>query len=419
MRFADYSARLVNVSGPIVVAASNFAAALIVQQRTSAAIFGLYAFIQVVIATGLSLSNGLFGSPLLIVLTESDGRVNAAELVRSCFAACLAISLVAAMVMSLVLANSISLQDAVLFSSTALLGWVRWFFRGLDLARSDRGNARTSDMFAGGILLVGCALLAFIGIGGVRELLWVQVLASGVPAVLRLYGWREAIWQRVGWEFGPFISAYQKVGAWSIASIVATQCAINSHAFIITTFAGSAAYAPVALAVLAFRPLGVVVTALMQYEQARVRDAVLSKGPAVVDQVIREVRIIVAIAWLGNAAVASLAAVLMPTHGPYALSALLVPAVAVAFLMLLRAIRESNQLALEAGGRFKSLASVIFWCVPVAYAAAGIGDWVGMSVVSSALLGSVLAEAVLLYNVRERAVAFRSQLVSASTSGAL
>jgi hypothetical protein len=133
--------------------------------------------------------------------------------------------------------------------------------------------------------------------------------------------------------------------------------------------------------------------------------------------VIREIGAIVAAAWLGNVVVACIVGMLAPNHGPYSLSALFVPAIAIALLMLLRAIREASQLALEAGGHFKSLATVILWCVPVAYVATGIGTWSGMSIVTSALVGSVLAEALLLCSVRSRAVAFRSDLAPAPTMG--
>ena len=77
---------------------------------------------------------------------------------------------------------------------------------------------------------------------------------------------------------GRALSAYRPIwrdqSAWTLVGVLSTEATSNSHSYIVTLLAGPAAFAPVAVGMLFFRPVKVCITALTQLERPRMTRAV-------------------------------------------------------------------------------------------------------------------------------------------------
>lgn len=384
-----------SLAGPIVFAGSNFFVAILLQRSVDARQFGFYAFCQVVVAAGLGISNGLLGNPLTVLLARSPNGKR--EIIGSFFRGSLVYSLLG-LVLSLGLmrlagAGGLSLLLMGLLTS---ISWLRWFVRSMELALQRRSAASQMDVFFGAISIGGVLavrLLRPVDLDDVLTILILASLISPMGSVVQLRqmcvdGWRGS------WRI--FIESLSTHGGWAAFSNMATQVSVNSHAYLITLMVGAAAFAPVALATILFRPLGVVLTGLIQYEQPRMADHIGCHDWRGLRGDVAFVRNLVALAWLGNSAIVALLLIKFPAQisrdNVYDLRTLVMATALVSAITLLRSLREPMSAVLQAAGRFRELAKIAAICCPVPMVLSWALLLAWPSHVSLSLLGALLGE---------------------------
>ena len=352
--------------GPMAFAGANFLVAVLLQQRVSASQFGLYAFSQVLIATGMSVSNGLFGGPLAVELRDGGHKI---PMLVAFYRANAWFCVVASCITfgALRLAGADFYENLVLIATSAA-AWMRWFMRSVDLALQRRQAAMLVD------LVYALGLASFIGVLamlGRLEFGWILLAQLGgtvASLATSLRGVPEMSRMRSVPSTQLFRFSFAKHGQWSLIAIMATQLTVNAPTYLITFILGASRFAPVALATLLFRPLGVVLTGLVQYEQGRMARRFPSGAMAELDADVRYLRVVVGLVWVTNVLAVGALLWFAPEYvfkEGYSPDELALAIVAIAVIVLVRSVREPQLTALQAGGAFRQLTVATLLCVPV------------------------------------------------------
>lgn len=360
------------------------------------------------------MSNGLFGSPLMVELASNEaGR---SQLIGSFLRANVIYCLLGAgALLLLVIMAGGNPIDSLLASVLGALMWFRWFVRSTVLALGRRTAAASIDLTYGVTSLLALLALSSVARIGLTEVVVVQILGGTASLVPE---WRELVKMFgccIGESTAPFRRSFLSHGRWSITSIVATQIAVNSHVYLITLLVGAAAFAPLALAALLFRPMGVVLTGLVQYEQSRMAKNIARLSLVGLEADVAFVRAAVIAAWLGNASIALCLALVAPSlvvRDGYDIEIMKVALLLTGLTVLLRGLREPMGTALQAAGQFKSLARITALSAPGPLIISGGLVVLFPSAVVLTLVGAVVGEALGLYMVRRRYVYFRACLRS-------
>ena len=403
--------RVISLVGPISFAVANFALALALQRVGGANDFGTFAFLQVLIATGMSVSSGLFGSPLIFQISRAGA--DAVRVLSTFSRVNLLFSAIAGIAAGLVI---LMLGSGALASGlggiAVFLSLMRWFIRSAYLARNSLSEAKSSDLVYS-ILTVaalgGLLLSATLSLESAIAVQLLVTLASLSPYLSTLSG------TFVASEAGP-LSEYRKSlrdqGAWALLAAGATNLTANIHAYAVTFIFGAAAFAPLALGTMIFRPLGVILTGLVQFERPRMARSIASGSVEAVEKDVRFVQHLVALAWLGNALVAAFLVIVIPGEvgkDGYDIATLQWAVALVAVLVLVRGLREPKTAALQGCGAFKVIARASVSSAAVAIVAVAISIAAFPGNPATALLGALLGEAVNFSLIR---IAYRREIAA-------
>lgn len=379
-------------AGPLVVAAAQFAAAILVWTFGSAAEFGLFSLLLVFVQLSFGLSNALVGAPLAVIQANADAsrKRNAILAVHGLFLAALAL-----LCFGPILFLAASPGQAALFACFAVVANLRWAARAWALAEENIAQSARSDFSyaAATVALIPItvlqnativtAVVAALAVANLvslastsRAFITAQAQAIASP---ELQHYRTAIWP--------------EQARWATLGVVTTEASSNAHAYIVAAMFGPAGFAILAFGALFWRPLTVVLSALTQIDRARFARRIDSgQGSSLIARGLP----IVATAWLGNALLAG--GVLLLFAGPITAkgydSALVAAIVAGwALIMALRAARNPLSTFLQAGRRFRQLA----WCsvISAIVSVTSVGLFANLGA-SFTLLGVLVGEAVLL-----------------------
>ncbi|AMJ62027.1 hypothetical protein AXW83_18525 [Bosea sp. PAMC 26642] len=348
------------VVGPVGSAAAQFVLALQMLHALTPASFGAFSFLLVTFQFSLGLWSALFCAPLPIVLTEPDTQ-RRESMANAFFAMNLLLGTLAFGLFWLIGA-AVGLESiaAALFAAYVAFALLRWFARAYAYAMGAPLQTVTSD------IVYTVALFAAIGL----MMVWrsetvtapcAALLASTVVALLP-FGRRFLARQFVhlSWKDAPrYRDVWTQHARWSLAGVVSTEATGNAHAYIVTLFAGPAAFATLAASALLIRPIGVVMNALSEFERPQMARQ-LAKGR--LDLALRALivfRAVLVAVWVASAALGTAILILAPHvlfPARYELSYIATGAalwMAVAFVRLLR-MPEST--LLQAAGVFRPLA---------------------------------------------------------------
>lgn len=391
--------RLLPISGPLAFSAANFIAALVVQQTAAAADFGLYAFIQILIGTGMGLSDALFGTPLVIAMAKAGEGQN--RVARSFAVANLCGCVIAAVIMAafLVHAEAGSPLSAIA-AINGMLMLVRWHLRAQALARNSRVVVVASDMIYCFSMLAGMVIF-YLGHGlSIHAAVTAQLAACSISMLIlpRVLG--EGIVHRrqsALFLMSPFLHSFKDHGGWSLTGSVATNLVANFHAYYLTLVMGAASFAPIALATILFRPLGVILTGLIHSERPKAALWIHEGRKLALDRQIAFIRAATAAVWLANVAAVTALFVFAPTtlnRGEYPADAFIWAIPLVAMLTGIRAMREPKSSALQAGGAFKAIAGITLCTAPLTMSGVIAAAVVAPDFPALVLVGAAVGEAV-------------------------
>lgn len=414
--------RVLPIAGPIAFSGANLAAAMFVQQNVDPFGFGLYAFIQILLGTCMGLSDAVFGTPLMITVAGSREEQGLAS--RSFALANIGGSILAAATIA-VFVGQAGASPVVVCGATinGLVTLVRWHLRNQAMVRGDRINVVVSDLSYSAVLFGVFVVLYITRSLTLEGAILAQIMAGAVskiplprPLLTALYSGQ---WGRlVSAEL--FLNSLKKYGGWSLVAAVATNAVANFHAYFVTLTLGAATFAPIALAMILFRPLGVVLTGLIHSERPKSVRWIKEGETHSIDQQIRFIRRTTALAWLLNLGLVALVFALHPdaiNREGYDRMAVVWALVLVALLTGVRAMREPQSSVLQAAGEFKALASITLISAPVTVVAVVLAVIWAPGFPAMVLLGAALGEAINYLLVERKYRRVRRPLVGPAQAG--
>ena len=255
-----------------IVSVSHLAVQLFSIHHLGTSAIGTLAFLLVIIQFGYGLSNALVSTPYTIAVNQTDGGDRAGF--DFFFPVNLMLSLSQGLICAAIAWATASPQAALMFGLAGTLSLIRWFGRSNAYAHHAPARAARSDLAYAGTIVAGLLIATRTGadITGIGAMLVAASLVGLLPFGLAYLRRHAAMGP------GRALRAYRPVwrdqSAWTLVGVLSTEATSNSHSYIVTLLAGPAAFAPVAVGMLFFRPVNVCITALTQLERPRMTRAV-------------------------------------------------------------------------------------------------------------------------------------------------
>jgi O-antigen/teichoic acid export membrane protein len=350
----------ISTFGPLSVAGSHFLTSLFVLHALSPADFGHLSFVLVVVPLCLSVTGALFGAPMSSALcgnrTAQDGDLAIYLKGSFLFALLAGVGTFASLV-----ASGAGVGASLLFAGYALFMVVRWFARSYAFVESRMIRVIASD------LAYSVPLVAAIGIMFLTKSLTlmhagIAFLICGAVALLpfgldylshQVRSLRRA-------PLGAYGGIWRDLTRWSLLGVVSTELTANAHAYLVTFFSGSHAFALLAVGSLFMRPVSLVLTALPDLERPVIARHLAAGHMAQALRVIFEFRAVTVAIWFGT--IGLIAAILHWAPGlilksDYNTQQVLIAIGFWAAIMAVRILRTPEAVLLQATGDFKALAS--------------------------------------------------------------
>ncbi|MFN6971392.1 MAG: hypothetical protein ACK4NN_11040 [Rheinheimera sp.] len=386
------------------LALSAFVIAYLLLRYAPAAHYGSFTFMLVLQAFGMALCNALIASPLLILMNTQQSSEQQAAVPKGFLLFGLAIATGIALLQGLYL--WFALADIGLSVLLAVAGWLqllRWYVR----CEWQNRNVRVlifSDGWFSLLLVIGCAVLWYLDALTLFYVGGLLILASIVALWPFLAGFYHSLQQPADWSLVS--RGFQKQGKPALLGVFTVELTANFHSYLVVLGSGSAAFAPLAAAMLFFRPLAVVLGSLIQSERPMLVQARNAGKHSRVQQLTASIRNIAIVAFLGNVLVLLLVFMFWPillwpepaSRTEFGLALILWSLVA-----LFRALRASTTAWMQAADQFAPLARVTYlsaaWTIP----AVVICWWLAGPIAS--LLGVLSGEVllgILLWRVKRK-----------------
>jgi O-antigen/teichoic acid export membrane protein len=396
------------IAGTAGVAFANFAMSGLLIAYTEAAEFGSYAFVQILIALGFGLSNALLGSPLMYYVNQS--KEHHQKLISSYFMINFYFCILFGLSLFLIAAPlPTSVSTDICFAILGGISVARWFGRSYNNTKHNPHLVALSDLAYTLISIMGTTMLWFYSMLNIFNVLIVQIIAMlfaclflGLSLVkIQL----TSLWRG---KFTPFKIGFLDKGKHSLVGVMTTEATANAHSYLVVTLLGPAFFAPIAAAVLLFRPIPLLISTLTQLERPRLAKYINHKQLSQALNLVKRFHLILLLTILANAA---LVATVLTWFAPLVLkdnydSNDVYYAVCLWTLIFsLRCIRGPFSAFLQASGQFKELSMVTIKSALVGLPAVFLAIyWLGAI---ESLLGILLAEIVavwfitrLMYNTK-------------------
>jgi O-antigen/teichoic acid export membrane protein len=355
-----------SAAGPIGVSAVTFIGTLLLIRTLPPAEFGLMAFLMVVVNLGSSLSNALVATPYSVI-ANAEGATSPRLL--TLHTASVLFSLALGVVTGLIAVLFGVGEASAWFALFGFMGTMRWFARGTFLSHHSRKGALRSDLAYSAVLAFG--LWVSFGVGmSIRTASMAFALAavagylSAGPAYLRHD--LRAILQPT---LSGYLAIWREKSGWGLLGVLTTELTANAHAWIVTLFAGPAAFAPLAASAVLMRPVGVIAGALTQAERPRMTRSLAAGNTAEARAALGPFRKMMLAIWAMTSVAAFAVMILAPGlifPQSYGRDELLIGLGAWTLVWLLRSLRTADSALLQAASRFRPLAMASVWSSLVA-----------------------------------------------------
>jgi len=251
-------------AAPGTAAAAQFILQLALLRVVDSTSFGQFAFILGLVQFGFGLSNALISTPYTVNINGSafePGQALSFFTVNLLFAAGWAV--ICGGVTTVLGAP----HEAWLFSLYAFLAMIRWFGRAHLYALHRPFQAAGSDLaysFAlvvalGGAWLMGLSMA--MGAMTITLATLAGIVALGPTFIAEQF---HRAWAGSLRNYG---AVWREQSRWTLLGVVSSEATANAHAYAVTIFAGSAAFAPIAAATLLVKPISLAITSLTQLER--------------------------------------------------------------------------------------------------------------------------------------------------------
>jgi hypothetical protein len=291
--------------GPITVSGAHFVASLIFLHRLSAADFGLFSFLLVVVPFCLSMSSGLLGAPLVKAIGKSkaveDDQLAAFAKVNGYF--CIAAGVVTTLLMW---SSHAPFAAALALGGYGAVMSLRWFSRFNAYIDNNPARAAGSDLAYSGSLLIG--LFALVATNDLSLLSASLTLLGSSLVALPLFGWKFLRKQfECGFRgsFADYLPTWREVTRWSLLGVVLSEVTANAHAYFVTFISGPRAFALLAIGSLLMRPVFLVLQALPDRERPTIARYLAHGDVGSANRTRMEFRLAAVAVWLGTVALAA------------------------------------------------------------------------------------------------------------------
>ncbi|MDV3455703.1 polysaccharide biosynthesis protein [Sphingomonas sp. HF-S4] len=380
------------------VSVSHLLVQLVAVRRLEAAEIGTLAFLLVIIQFGYGLSNALVSTPYAIAVNQrEDGSEDGLDFF---FPLNLLLALSQGLLCAAIGWAMVGPWAALAFGLAGVFSLLRWFGRANAYAHHTPGAAAVSDMVYAILVIAGVG--ATLSAGAHIELFGAVLAGAGALALIPFGGAYLARHKPSG--LGRAFSAYRPVwkrqSAWTLIGVITTEATSNAHSYIVTLFAGPAAFAPIAVGMLFFRPVNVCITALTQLERPRMARAVGKGDDRSARGSARAFMAALLVIWIATAALAALILAFLPQiilKPTLSVQAVMIAVALCAALSLVQCLQAPVSVLTQARGAFKPLAATSVRSCIVGVAAVVAITLLAPSVYTIA--GVVLAQAVMLFGI--------------------
>ena len=347
-----------SAAGPLAVSGAHFLASLIFLRLLTAQEFGLFSFVMVVVAFGMSATASLVVVPITQALARGDdtGRTICFKinwLVCGGFGIALAAALG--------FGGATPMQASVMGLFGAVFAW-RWFARNMAYIDGRMRDAITSDITYSALLITTLGVLAFAH--RISLLLGSEVLLVAALLALIPFGsdfMKVQARSLAGPRLSDYVPVFRNVSRWAVLGVVLTEVTVNAHAYLVTFISGASAFALLALGMLLLRPASLAQSALPDLERPAMARANAARDAQGLERIRRHFTWGLSAAWVANLALCAVILTFFPAlvlKKGYAIEdAALVAAISAA-VMAVRVLRTPLAVQLQAAGEFKALAGI-------------------------------------------------------------
>jgi hypothetical protein len=338
------------ICGNAGVSLVSLIAGLLLLKQSDAGAFGTFAIYQTLVALGYGISNAAFAAPLTIAIANGESGVGAFD--RANLLACAA---GAGALLLATVALGATVEISLLLGISSLLHWLRWYAKSVCAARQEFATASFSDAIYTVIAIAAMAASALVTVSLASVTIALIAAAAGSFLATRGSGFSHAFKSGIHGYF-PY---FKRHGRPALVGVLSTEATTNAHGYLVTAMFGPAAFAPIAAAQLLFRPVGVALTALTQFERPRLAHDLLN-GSSSTWSLLRAFVLIVTAGYIGNLAMAYVLMKKFPVllgldqfSGQNMWPALHLTAC----IVFMRCVRAPLSLIMQAGGDFSRLAT--------------------------------------------------------------
>jgi len=389
--------------GPAGSSGAQFLLNFVLLSQVSTTAFGRFTFLLIVAQLAAAIWSALFCAPLpaLLADTPEDAR---APVIERLFLINLAGAAIAG-VLLLVIARLVGESWAAggVFALYAALALVRWFRRAQAYVVARPLRSTASDLGYCVILLGGTAMLGAGGAATTEGAYW--LLTASVIVGLLPFARFAANTRGGGPRPRTHLTAFWRQHVrWSLFGVIATELTTNAHAYLVTSFLGAGAFAPLAAGALPVRPVNVLGNALCESERARFAALADEHAPDALRHGMRHFRNVLLLGWIATAA-ATIAlfalrpSLLYPTG--YHLPELALAAALWMGTALIRLLFTPGATLLQAVGEFRALA--LMSCRASLVTLAATGALVVFAPPAWSIVGVLIGETMILVLVERRA----------------
>jgi len=386
---ASMSSAAVSVSHLLVQLASV--------RRLEAAEIGTLAFLLVIIQFGYGLSNALVSTPYAIAVNQHEDEGEGFDFFYP-------VNLLLALSQGLLCATigwvMAGPWAAAAFGLAGVFSLLRWFGRANAYAHHAPGGAAISDLVYAVCVVAG--VVATLAFGAHLELFGAVIAAAGAVALIP-FGARFLLQHRpvgLGRALTDYRPVWKRQSAWTLIGVVTTEATSNAHSYIVTLFAGPAAFAPIAVGMLFFRPVNVCITALTQLERPRMARAVGKGDERSARGSARAFLAALLVIWIATVVLAVLILTLVPhviIKPTLSVETVMIAVALCAGLSLVQCVQAPMSVLTQARGAFKPLAATSVRSCIVGVAAVIAITLLAPSVYTIA--GVVLAQLVMMLGI--------------------
>ena len=342
--------------GPIAVSGAHFVASLIFLRLLPAHEFGLFSFVMVVVAFGMSATASMVVVPITQMLVKGGPR---ATCFKTNWLVCAGFG--ALLFAALAFSNGPLPEAGGLGLYGAVFAW-RWFARNMAYIDGRMGRAIASDILYSVTLVVALGALTLLhrmSFTTGSEMLLAASLLALLPfgagfMKIQLLALREG-------SLREYLPIFRDVSRWSLVGVVLTEITVNAHAYLVTFISGAGSFALLALGMLLMRPASLVQTALPDMERPAMARAIAAHNLSGLDRIRRHFTWGLVAAWAGTMALVVMILVFAPQlvlKKGYALHDVIIVAALSAAIMAIRTWRTPLAVLLQAAGEFKALARI-------------------------------------------------------------